>query len=123
MRDVDAHTNLAGVNPAAARSFKMRNTGMTLRLGAISLLAATGLAGGCSYDQNSEWSTTPAEAKPLAKAQRQNPNQSDDTYQITMMNEQESPCSSSPRPRTSPRAMSSARATRSISSGRSTAAR
>ena len=89
MRDVDAHSNLAGVNPAAARSFKMRNTGTTLRLGVITLLAATGLAGGCSYDQNPEWSTTPAEAKPLAKAQRQNSNRSDDTYQVTMMDEQQ----------------------------------
>ena len=88
MRDVDAHSNLAEMKPAAARSFKMPNTSTTLRLGVISLLAASGFAGGCSYDQNSEWSTTPAEAKPLAKAQNQNPNRSDDTYKITMMDEE-----------------------------------
>lgn len=66
----------------------MRNASTTLCLGVTSLLAAAGFVGGCSYDQNSEWSTTSAEAKPLAKAQRQNKNRSDDTYQITMMDEQ-----------------------------------
>ena len=91
MRDVNAHTNLAGLTPAAARSLKMRNTSSTLRLKAFTVLAAAGLAGGCAVEHNSEWSTTPAEAKPLASAQKQNAGRnSTDTYTATMMNQQES---------------------------------
>lgn len=57
-----------------------------LRLGAIALFALAGSLGGCSYDQNSEWSTTAGpEAKPLAKAQKTNQGPTDDTYTGTMM--------------------------------------
>lgn len=71
----------------------MRNSNRNTRLGAIALLAATGLAWGCSTAHNSEWSTTaPADptAKTLAAAQKQNAAPTGDTYTGTMMKEPES---------------------------------
>ena len=88
MCEEKSHSNLAGRIPVTARSPKMQNQ-MKTRLGLTTLLAAAGLATGCSMNHNGEWSTTDAPADTTALANATGTNTDGNTYKATMMNQDE----------------------------------
>ncbi|RNC81082.1 MAG: hypothetical protein ED559_04585 [Phycisphaera sp.] len=81
------HSKLIGPSPVAARSLKMLNQTQTRRIGAVSIIAAVGLAGGCTYDHNSDWSTTD-EPNPEALASAEGTDTENNTYEVTMMDQE-----------------------------------